>query len=319
MKLTRFIDERVKKQSKIKKVIGYTRVSTINQIDNTSLRMQEQKIRAFCKIKNWKLVKIFKEVYSGAKESREQYNLMVQKLHQDNLSGIVVYHIDRLYRDSRQFAELNHKLKKTKQFISTIEGGLDSSTEAGAMSLKFMVLVAEIELENILRRFKHGRIANFKNTGKIGSKNKGCTGVLPFGYYYNEDGELKIDRERAEVVKTIYKMRKDGSSLSRITNELNENGILTQRGNKFNRNSVYAILKNQFYTGRYKYSNWIQEDHHEPIIKMNNWCYVNEAEKMFRAKKRLKNRKKPKKYDISPIVPMIPESFKSEEYRTTVY
>ena len=312
MKLKRFIDEKVKKQSKIKKVFGYIRVSTINQIDNTSLTMQEQKIKAFCKIKDWELVKIFKEVGSGAKESREQYNEMIQELNQDNISGIVVYHIDRLYRDSRQFAELNHKLKKTKQFISTIEGGLDSSTEAGAISLKFMVLIAEIELENIKRRFKGGRIANFKNTGKIGSGNKGCTGVLPFGYYYNEDGVLKIDRERAETVKTIFKMRIDKASLGRITKDLNENGILTQRGNKFSRYSVNSILKNVFYAGDYKYSGWIQHDHHKEIISMNDWCKVNKRTKKT---EKFKSRRNSKVYKFPVIAPMIPEGLKSEQYR----
>jgi len=300
MKLKRFHDEKVKNNDKIK-VVGYIRVSTFNQEDNTSLALQEKKIKEYCNLKNWQLVKIFKEIGSGAKESRQQYNEMIQLIDKNGFNGIVVYHIDRLFRSLRLFANLYYKLSKSNKWISTIDGGLDSSTDIGAFTLKMMVLMAEMERERITKRLQSGRVENFKNTGKIGSNKKGCTGVLPFGYYYNRDGELKIDRERAEVVKTIYKMRRDGSSLDKITNELNENGILTQRAKPFNRNSVYAILKNEFYTGRYKYSNWVQEYHHEPIIKMSDWAYVNLPEKMFKAKKRLKNRKKAKLYEF-PLI-----------------
>ena len=318
MKLMKFVDEKVKNREKVH-VVGYIRVSTFNQADNTSLELQKRKIKEYCHLKNWQLVKIYKEIGSGAKESREQYNEMIKAIDRNGFDGIVVYHIDRLFRSLRLFANLYYRLSKSKKWISTIDGGLDSSTDIGAFTLKMMVLMAEMERERITKRLQSGRVENFKNTGKIGSDNKGCTGVLPFGYYYNGDGERKIDRERAEVVKTIYKMRKDGSSLDTITNELNENGILTQRGKQFNRNSVYAILKNEFYTGRYKYSNWIQEDHHEPIIKMSNWSYVNLPEKMFKAKKRLKNRKKTKHWEFTPIGPIIPESLKSDQYRTAIY
>ena len=309
----RFVDEKTKNRGKVH-VVGYIRVSTFNQVDNTSFGYQEKRIKEYCKLKSWELVKIYKEIGSGTKSDRNQYQLMIDHLFKSDTNCVLVSVMDRLYRTPKDWLDLEPRLDKRGKFIATTDG-IDSRIPSGKQQIDVITMVARWEVQRITERLMSGRVENFKNTGKIGSKNKGCTGVLPFGYYYNEDGELKIDRERAEVVKTIYKMRKDGSSLSRITNELNENGILTQRGNKFNRNSVYAILKNEFYTGRYKYANWIQEDHHEPIIKMSNWSYVNLPEKMFKAKKRLKNRKKPRKYDISPIVPMIPEGLKSEQYR----
>ena len=60
MKLKRFHDEKVKNNDKIK-VVGYIRVSTFNQEDNTSLALQEKKIKEYCNLKNWQLVKIFKD------------------------------------------------------------------------------------------------------------------------------------------------------------------------------------------------------------------------------------------------------------------
>ena len=307
MKLKRFHENKLKNNGKIK-VVGYIRVSTFNQEDNTSLALQEKKIKEYCRLKNWELVKVFKEIGSGAKESRQQYNKMIQLIDENGFNGIVVYHIDRLFRSLRLFANLYYKLSRSNKWISTIDGGLDSSTDIGAFTLKMMVLMAEMERDRITKRLQSGRIENFKNTGKIGSNGKGCTGVLPFGYYYTGDGQVKIDKDRAQVIKTVFQMRIEKASLSRITQDLNDSGILTQRGNKFNRFSVNAILKNQFFTGRYKYSNWIQEDHHKAIIDMSDWCKVNK-------KTKFKSRRIKKAYEFPVMNPVIPESLKSNEFR----
>jgi len=307
MKLKRVHEKELKTNEKMK-VVGYIRVSTFNQEDNTSLPHQEKKIKEYCKLKNWELVKVFRDIGSGAKESREQYNEMIQAIDENGLNGIVVYDISRLFRSLRLFANLYYKLSKSNRWISTVEGGLDSSTDIGAFTLKMMVLMAEMERERITKLLMGGRIENFKNTGKIGSDGKGCTGVMPFGYYYNENGEVKIDKDRAQVIKTIFQMRQARASLGRITQDLNHNGILTQRGRQFNRHSVNAILMNQFYTGRYKYGNWIQEDHHKAIIDLGDWCKVNK-------KTKFKSRRIKKAYEFPVMGPVIPESLKSNEFR----
>ena len=313
MKLMRFHDKEMKSNEQIK-VVGYIRVSTFNQADNTSLSLQQEKIKEYCKLKNWELIKIYKEIGSGAKESREQYNEMIKAINDNGFNGVVVYHIDRLFRSLRLFSNLYYKMNKANKWISTIEGGLDSSTDIGAFTLKMMVLMAEMERERITKRLQSGRVENFKKTGKIGSNNKGCTGVLPFGYGYNERGGVEIDKERAEVVNTIFKMRKDRLSLSKITDELNKSGILTQRGGQFNRHSVNAILKNKFYTGLYKYSNWIQEEHHPAIISMSDWNKVNP----FSKKKGRKTRANKKKYNFPVLSVLIPDNLMANGIRATL-
>ena len=310
MKLKRFIDERMKNSEKIR-AVGYIRVSTFNQADNTSFGYQEKRIKEYCKLKSWELVKIYKEIESGEKSNRNQYQLMIDHLFKSDTNCVLVSVMDRLYRSPKDWLYLEPKLDKTGKFIATTEG-IDSRTPTGKQQIDMITMVARWEVQRITERLMSGRVENFKNTGKIGSKNKGCTGVLPFGYYYNEDGDLKIDRERAETVKTIFKMRIDKASLGRITKDLNENGILTQRGNKFSRYSVNSILKNVFYAGDYKYSGWIQHDHHKEIISMNDWCKVNKRTKKT---EKFKSRRNSKVYKFPVIAPMIPEGLKSEQYR----
>ena len=62
-----------------------------------------------------------------------------------------------------------------------------------------------------------------------GGPGKGTTGRAPFGYYW--DGErLKIDAEKAGLVRRIYTLRKEGLSLGKIRKCLDRNGVLANRG-----------------------------------------------------------------------------------------
>lgn len=111
----------------------------------------------------------------------------------------------------------------------------------------------EKEKETLVERLRQGRINNFKKNGKVGGKGKGMPGKAPFGYYWL-NGELKIDEEKAEWIRRIYRWREYDLSYRKIANRLNEYGVITNRGNPFCRQSVMKILKNRFYFGELNYS-----------------------------------------------------------------
>ena len=51
-------------------VIGYTRVSSQNQSNNTSLPHQKQKIEEYCNLNDLELTEVYSEVDSGGKDDR---------------------------------------------------------------------------------------------------------------------------------------------------------------------------------------------------------------------------------------------------------
>ena len=53
------------------KVLGYVRVSTDGQTENTSIKQQKSSIRQYCKSRGWTLTEIFEDVSSGGNMDRD--------------------------------------------------------------------------------------------------------------------------------------------------------------------------------------------------------------------------------------------------------
>lgn len=70
----------------------------------------------------------------------------------------------------------------------------------------------------------------------------------PYGYCYN-DGTMCIFSEQAEVVKRIFSDVLSGKGTTAIAKELNNDGIPSKQGKKWNQTTVKKILSNEAYIG----------------------------------------------------------------------
>ncbi|MCM1270581.1 MAG: recombinase family protein [Ruminococcus flavefaciens] len=71
-----------------------------------------------------------------------------------------------------------------------------------------------------------------------------------FGYRKNENGDLEICPEEAEIVRLIFELYLQGSSILSIIKELESKEILTPSGKrKWCNQSVVKILTNEKYIG----------------------------------------------------------------------
>ncbi len=85
----------------MKKVVGYLRISTASQIDNTSIEMQREKIELYCKLNNIELVNTYVDEGWSAKDSdRPSYNKMIEFVsnEENDVDTIIVYKADRIHR-----------------------------------------------------------------------------------------------------------------------------------------------------------------------------------------------------------------------------
>lgn len=76
---------------------------------------------------------------------------------------------------------------------------------------------------------------------------------LSLGYAVDENKRYILDTEKAPIVKKIFEMYLDGSTMAEIIRYLNDNQIKTMKGNIYDKNSVRRVLTNKPYCGIYVY------------------------------------------------------------------
>lgn len=233
------------------KVIAYCRVSTDNQKEEGTIDLQVDAIREYCQKSHFELVATFKdEGVSGGLEDRPALASLFNFLEREEGKGIgavIVWKLDRLARDLYIQEHLIKKLELLgKRLISTKEADLDSSDPMRKAFRQFMGIVAELEKAFITMRLSGGRIQKAKRGGYAG-------GGVALGYQSKEK-ELKPDEQEAEIVKTIFALkRRKRLSINEIARFLRERDYQTKRGGNWYASTVNYILKNPIYKGFYGY------------------------------------------------------------------
>ena len=239
------------KQSK-KRCVGYCRISSESQMDNTSIENQIQKIKLYCKLHEIELVKIFKdEAQSGSTiddTKRIGYNGMIKyvQYNSNNIDLLVVNKVDRIHRSGKNLLCMVEDILEPIDvaFVSITEQ-FDTSIPQGKLFLTMLGGFAEFERTVINERTKSGRISKAKNKKYAG-------GRVAYGYSLENSNTLIVNDEEADIVKRIYKLRSDRASINKIVKVLNEEGK-TINNKKFSNSKVDYILKNKIYIGVYSY------------------------------------------------------------------
>jgi len=144
------------------KVAIYTRVSTKEQ----SVEMQIDKCEAYCKYSGHEIYKVYKDIAeSGKKQSRPQFDIMLNDMREGKFKGIVVYKLDRMGRSLPHLISLFEEFaKRNIEFISVTQN-IDSSTPEGKLFMRIMMIMSEYERELTINRVNDG-IARARREGK---------------------------------------------------------------------------------------------------------------------------------------------------------
>jgi len=96
------------------KAIGYIRVSTDEQAkEGISLEDQEQKIRDYCKLKDFEILEIIQDAGISAKNLRRPGAQKVIEFAQEKMiDAVVVYKLDRMFRSTVDAIQLYLEKKK---------------------------------------------------------------------------------------------------------------------------------------------------------------------------------------------------------------
>lgn len=234
-----------------KKAVGYARVSSESQTENTSIELQIEKINDYCRLYDLELVNIFVDngKTGSSVECRDGYHNMIQYVtHADNdVNAIIVVKADRIHRRLKNLLIMIEDVLQPSgtAFISITEN-FDTSTSQGMLFLQMVGSFGEFERKVINERTRSGRVKTAKDRQYAG-------GEPAYGYKAVK-GELTIDDDKARVVKEIFQMYAQGKSTLGIADYLNRKGITSKRGKQWSRQTVGYIITNSCYIGTYSYN-----------------------------------------------------------------
>lgn len=230
----------------------YVRVSTDEQaMEGYSLDAQKAILHDYCISEDWEVVDVYEDDgFSGTNIKRPAYQRMIAE--HDRWDVILVLKMDRIHRNSRNFMFMMEELDRYgKKFVSCMEA-LDTTNALGRFVVDMIQRLAQLESEQIGERTYMGmkeKAESMENTA-VRSTTLGFN--PPYGYVL-EDGMLMPVDDELDAVSGIFAAYMNGSTVDSIAYDLNREGILTRKGNPWNKYNLGNILHNPIYAG---YMRW---------------------------------------------------------------
>jgi DNA invertase Pin-like site-specific DNA recombinase len=230
----------------------YVRVSTDEQaMEGYSLDAQKAILHDYCISEDWEVVDVYEDDgFSGTNIKRPAYQRMIAE--HDRWDVILVLKMDRIHRNSRNFMFMMEELDRYgKKFVSCMEA-LDTTNALGRFVVDMIQRLAQLESEQIGERTYMGmkeKAESMENTA-VRSTTLGFN--PPYGYVL-EDGMLMPVDDELDAVFGIFAAYMNGSTVDSIAYDLNREGILTRKGNPWNKYNLGNILHNPIYAG---YMRW---------------------------------------------------------------
>ena len=220
----------------MKKLIGYVRVSSeISKIKGNSINNQINKVNDFCNLNDYELVDVLKDEGKSGMEfsKRDGYLELINRCKSENINGVVVYCLSRLGMRMKDIINVMELFNKNDIEFYSVKENINNKDIMGKLMMNILMSFNEFEVDNIRER-----IIDVKRNNK---ENGLVYGKLMYGK--DKDGKLLIDNiSEMKVVSYMKGLRSKGWSYFRISDRLNEKGIVSKSGGKWYGMSVSNVL-----------------------------------------------------------------------------
>jgi site-specific DNA recombinase len=176
----RFIPQKPVEQVNNRKIVGYTRVSSKQQIDNFSLKEQEEEIRRFAQQNNYELLEIFGGTYESPSGdfSRKEFKQLFEWVttNPNKPFGIAIKFINRISRTGANAIGIVQDLVESRG-IHLIETSTGLSTEnlKDRYEIYDKLLKAQVENQERLQRTLPGMKKFLMSGNWLGKAPRGYT------------------------------------------------------------------------------------------------------------------------------------------------
>ncbi len=181
----------------------YYRISTA---DKQSLDMQVKAVRDYCEREGLEIFKEYSDIgQSGKKESRPEFDLMLQDMRDKLFDCVVVYKLDRIGRSLSHLVKLFEEFRKKNINFISITQAINTTTPEGRMFLHILMVLAEYERELTVARINDGLKKAKSNGKKLGRpKGSGDKGRRrKSGYLMRWISERKRKDEEKGIIKPM--------------------------------------------------------------------------------------------------------------------
>jgi site-specific DNA recombinase len=179
------------------RVCLYTRISTDEENQPTSLASQRERLQAFCKVQEgWRVIAHHEDRATGTKLERPGLQAALDLAREGRIDMLLVYRVDRLSRKVRQLSSLAEELDTCNVVLRSATEPFDTGSPAGRMMLQMLAVFAEFEHATIVDRITAG-------IERRAREGRWYSGRPPYGYLLT-DGRLFPDPVTAPIVPRVY-------------------------------------------------------------------------------------------------------------------
>ena len=247
-----------------KRVAVYARVSTTRQAENDiSIPDQLAQARRFCQERGWHVMREYVDAGASARDDkRPEFQRMMDAACIDpSPYDVVLFHSQsRFFRDVAGYTFWKRKLLKHGVSLLSMTQGFGEGPSAD-FAETVLAAADEYTSAETAKHVTRTMLENAKQGFWNGS-------LPPFGYRaiaVERRGQrikkrLEVDPRAAEVVRTVFRLFRDGDGrkgpmgVKEITSWLNGHGFKNGRGKAFYISEVHAILTRDAYTGTFHYN-----------------------------------------------------------------
>ena len=240
------------------KSIIVSRVSTEEQKEaGNSLPAQEERMKNYCRRKDFEIIKAYSFDESGYKEKRDEFDAILKDVQSEVKKEKIAVCFDKVDRLSRsvfdkRIGTLYEMAVADKIELHFVSDGQVINNQMSAvekfqfgMSLGLAKYYSDAISDNVKRAFEKKR------------RDGEWTGAVRLGYLnvsLNAEKRLRkdiiIDPERGHLIQKMFELyATDQYSLETIRMKMTELGLRTLKENKLSKSGVENLLKDSFYCG----------------------------------------------------------------------
>ncbi len=198
--------------------------------------------------RNEKVITLVDNGFSGGNINRDGFQKMMNLVHQDKVSKVIVYKLDRISRSLSDFVNILQEFKTHKvEFVSSQES-FDTSSPYGELIVKILMIFAEFERTSIINRITQAYAHRSEMGFYMGGRQPYGFELVPTVIHNINTKKLSPIPSEIEQIRYIYEVyAQESVSLRRLMDILISENKLPLNGSAWSTAKLSTILKNPIY------------------------------------------------------------------------